>query len=398
MRAMMCVAAVAAVISSGCVAGGGARRSSSKCETVGKIKECSCGGGVTATKTCGDDNKWSDCSCPATGDDGTPVRDGIGVDGAEGDGVGTPDDGIADGNGGTPGDGAADDNGGTPGDGAADDNGGTPGDGAADENGGTPGDGADDAGDGGPGDDVGGVDDGGTGPVSCMEEPTCECMFEECSPELPVPPSQACPMLESFGGCLDVMLWTYAEVGCGSSENPAWVKAACDEPECAPLLEQLGQIDGPNPCEQECIPDCAGKSCGDDLCGGTCGACGDGEQCTGPGQCELVDTDCEVTGCPSGYECTGIGKCQVMGGIVPATCGEAHGLVGCCGPDNSVYWWENGALQGEPENCGDQVCGWDATNNWYACNEASTAGGDPSGEFPLACGLPNPDPGGCTAE
>jgi hypothetical protein len=38
-------------------------------------------------------------------------------------------------------------------------------------------------------------------------------------------------------------------------------------------------------CYQECCPDCCGKKCGDDGCGGICGMCGEGQTCT-DNQCE----------------------------------------------------------------------------------------------------------------
>jgi hypothetical protein len=37
-----------------------------------------------------------------------------------------------------------------------------------------------------------------------------------------------------------------------------------------------------------CTTDCAGKNCGDDGCGGSCGACKGGETCTQLGQCKVV--------------------------------------------------------------------------------------------------------------
>ncbi len=43
-----------------------------------------------------------------------------------------------------------------------------------------------------------------------------------------------------------------------------------------------------------CTPACVGKVCGPDGCGGTCGVCGDAEQCTGTGQCVGV-----LGGCPA---------------------------------------------------------------------------------------------------
>lgn len=42
-----------------------------------------------------------------------------------------------------------------------------------------------------------------------------------------------------------------------------------------------------------CAPDCAGKECGSDGCGGYCGSCPDGSGCNGAGQCEELQS-CEL--------------------------------------------------------------------------------------------------------
>jgi len=63
----------------------------------------------------------------------------------------------------------------------------------------------------------------------------------------------------------------------------------------------------------ECIPECGGKQCGDDGCGGECGTCTGGEvcvdgQCQQPGSCDTISCDdlewCKegVCRCQSGWE------------------------------------------------------------------------------------------------
>jgi hypothetical protein len=47
----------------------------------------------------------------------------------------------------------------------------------------------------------------------------------------------------------------------------------------------------PIPIEPSCVPDCAGRACGDDGCGGTCGAC------AAPDACDLASGEC-VCECP----------------------------------------------------------------------------------------------------
>jgi hypothetical protein len=63
---------------------------------------------------------------------------------------------------------------------------------------------------------------------------------------------------------------------------------------------------------QICAPDCAGKQCGDDQCGGYCGVgCGSGRCCTSANQC-VVDTCAEcasacsgIPGCSCASQCPG---------------------------------------------------------------------------------------------
>jgi hypothetical protein len=59
-----------------------------------------------------------------------------------------------------------------------------------------------------------------------------------------------------------------------------------------------------------CTADCLGKDCGDDGCGGTCGECSDGKECTDFGQCACIP-DCEEKACGSDG-CGGVcGDCGI---------------------------------------------------------------------------------------
>jgi len=63
-----------------------------------------------------------------------------------------------------------------------------------------------------------------------------------------------------------------------------------------------------------CAPDCDGKDCGDDGCGGACGECVEGFDCNEDGQCEWVGNDCGGITCPDlqGYtvSCNGKAHCE----------------------------------------------------------------------------------------
>ena len=112
-----------------------------------------------------------------------------------------------------------------------------------------------------------------------------------------------------------------------------------------------------------CVPSCGGRECGDDGCGGSCGSCGAGEAC-GAGQCvcapQCAGRDCGSDGCGgtcgscgAGAACTG-GHC----GCVPDCGGVECGDDGCGG--------SCGSCSGEAEcasgtciivlRCGDGAC------------------------------------------
>lgn len=95
--------------------------------------------------------------------------------------------------------------------------------------------------------------------------------------------------------------------------------------------------------ESTCTPDCAGKQCGDNGCGGTCGTCTAG-YCVG-GTCKATCTPsctgktCGSDGCGGscgtcevvGRVCSGTAKC--VGGCQPSCVGSACGYDKCsaCG-------------------------------------------------------------------
>ncbi|HEY3356771.1 MAG TPA: hypothetical protein VGQ83_26205 [Polyangia bacterium] len=75
-------------------------------------------------------------------------------------------------------------------------------------------------------------------------------------------------------------------------------------------------------CEScSCTPDCAGKVCGDNGCGGSCGACDGGQTCDATGQCTGCTPSCtgRVCGgngcggscgaCDGGQTCDATGQC-----------------------------------------------------------------------------------------
>lgn len=68
--------------------------------------------------------------------------------------------------------------------------------------------------------------------------------------------------------------WRWTDQGCGGGGEPD------------PPGEDAGAEPDAGPAEDAgCIPDCTGKLCGDDGCGGRCGECSEGLVCTAQGSC-----------------------------------------------------------------------------------------------------------------
>lgn len=105
----------------------------------------------------------------------------------------------------------------------------------------------------------------------------------------------------------------------------------------------------------DCQPNCLGKECGGDGCGGSCGNCEFGQaceqgQCTGAGQCG----DVSYVGCCSGTT-----------------------VLWC---DNSSLWFMDCASNTDPTK---KICGWNGAKGFYDCINAPVEG---PLQFPYHCG------------
>jgi len=89
-----------------------------------------------------------------------------------------------------------------------------------------------------------------------------------------------------------------------------------------------------------CTPACGGKQCGDNGCGGSCGACPFGQSCDAGGQCQQIcvpnctGKECGPDGCGGSCgncdgTCTADGKCQ--GTCMPSCTNKICGGDGCGG-------------------------------------------------------------------
>jgi hypothetical protein len=126
-----------------------------------------------------------------------------------------------------------------------------------------------------------------------------------------------------------------------------------------------------------CVPQCSGKQCGSDNCGGSCGSCGNFEYC-GADLCLACGGDGQFC-CPSGQQCKftlicngGSGRCeQPMVGMEPPCggysqqccpgqlCDGTSGLV--CDGSNHCFPPPADMLSCAPQcggkNCGPDSCG-----------------------------------------
>jgi len=102
--------------------------------------------------------------------------------------------------------------------------------------------------------------------------------------------------------CVDLRV---DEAHCGACGNECAAGEACSAGEC--------RDDG------VCVPDCDGRSCGDDGCGGTCGSCSSGELCAMGGVCVCGDA---ATTC--GGECVDVRSDAAHCGACGVACGEGE--------------------------------------------------------------------------
>jgi len=125
----------------------------------------------------------------------------------------------------------------------------------------------------------------------CVKE--CGPQDQECAQECTEVGSEEAQGL--FSDYIDCINET-----CGSPPDDPACPVDAEEDECAPEVAA---------CVGGCAPDCEGKDCGEDGCGGSCGDCGDGAVCEA-GVCEGQFSCAEVRDCsqscdsgPSGADC-----------------------------------------------------------------------------------------------
>lgn len=153
-----------------------------------------------------------------------------------------------------------------------------------------------------------------------------------------------------------------------------------------------------------CTPNCAGKQCGGDGCGGSCGSCGANQTCNSSGMCiEECTPDCSGKACGtdgcggSCGNCTGSdvcinGQCQCVRNCSGKKCGDDDGCGGRCtycesGFTCSTSTWqcESGACTPDCEGkqCGDNGCGGSCGN----CNDGEICISNLCEEIDYSCDI-----------
>jgi hypothetical protein len=138
-------------------------------------------------------------------------------------------------------------------------------------------------------------------------------------------------------------------------------------------LVLLAGCSGSTPDLESCTPSCDNRVCGDDGCGGTCGSCDDGLECTNDsctkGECQYVVQEiyCEISG-----------ACAPSGTVNPGNACQA------CQPATAKGGWspvEDGTLCGAGKVCYEGAC-CDAAANCEGKECGSDGCGGECGECP----------------
>ena len=200
------------------------------------------------------------------------------------------------------------------------------------------------------------------GDGECQGGENCEVCPEDCGP------------CEGAGNCCEPQ----ETPGCKNPDIQACV-CALDAYCCETMWDDIcvEEVEGENcgSCSG-CTPQCNGKECGSDGCGGTCGQCADNESCQNskcvPTECkpDCAGKQCGSDGCGGtcgecepGKNCNN-GKCA--GGCQPDCAGMQCGDDGCggsCGTCAPGFFCNDGHCQKECEpdcfgkKCGPDGCG-----------------------------------------
>ncbi len=151
--------------------------------------------------------------------------------------------------------------------------------------------------------------------------------------------------------------------GCGGScgECLSWCFPGCESGEPFPAPELCDLESGV--CGSVCCPNCCNKECGDDGCGGVCGECPVNGYCTGGGGCGCDFLECGEGCCAEGEICTD-GELCCLPDCDGKICGD-DGCGGNCGKCEKGFE----CIEGFQCVCGFEGCGDDCCGDGQACTE-----------------------------
>jgi len=143
--------------------------------------------------------------------------------------------------------------------------------------------------------------------------------------------------------------------GCPVGEHCTQGICECDYVTCGSVCCAQGQECYQGAC---CTPNCTGRECGANGCGGSCGDCDSGEFCDAGGQCQSMPTDCRQEPCPSGYYCDlNTGECK-EGCISDSDCpqpGSCDLATHTCQCDSGYHRCADQCLpNNSTDSCGDR--------------------------------------------
>jgi hypothetical protein len=162
---------------------------------------------------------------------------------------------------------------------------------------------------------------------------------------------------------------------CSGSCTPQCAGRECGSDGCGGVCGQCApgaSCNASGRCVQGCTPSCTGRECGSDGCGGSCGTCPAGRACGANGRCESCTPNCAGRACGSdgcggtcgscdhGETCTAAGVCQA--GCVPSCTGRECGDNGCGGTCGTCRAGEHCTAAGQCEgacvpDCRNRECG-----------------------------------------
>ncbi len=192
--------------------------------------------------------------------------------------------------------------------------------------------------------------------------------YHYCYDHLPIPSSSS-SFLYDIGNnyCAGTCRGCAAQgVNCGITSDNCGGYVYCGT--CA-----SGYSCSSNQCVASCTPNCSGKACGSDGCGGSCGTCASGYSCNTSGQCvascvpSCSGKACGSDGCggscgtcASGYSCNTSGQC-VAGCTNECTIGARQcagiGYQACNNYDSdSCVEWSSVTACASGESCSEGIC------------------------------------------